>query len=143
MRARTETLHHRGGLPEPQLRRETRCVKLCSWLSPLASRMTAGFSTQAYLWMGIYNSQHDQQVKLEKELARTQERLKMKDLECRDYLWTLHELSNGAGHAAVNLYRAGQLQERIPCTARDRTQQRIWRAEAAMNSDLARDTYRK
>ncbi len=107
--------------------------------------MTAGFSTQTYLWMGIYNSQHEQQVKLEKELARTQERLKLKpeDVECCDYLWTLHELSNGAGHAAVNLYRAGQLQARIPYIARDRTQQRIWRAGAAMNSDLARDTYRK
>jgi hypothetical protein len=120
---------------------------LCSWLSQLACSMTAGYSTQAYLWMGIYDSQHEKQVKLEKELVRTQERLKLKEKEYSDFMWTLHELSNGAGHAVVSLYRAGQLQERIPSSyasrvSRDPTQQRIWRAEAAMNSDFSREMYR-
>ena len=56
-------------------------------------------------------------------------------------LWTLHELSNGAGHAALNLYQAGQLQERISYEARDRIQARIWRAEAAMNRERADEMY--
>ena len=93
--------------------------------------------------MGIYDSQHQKQVKLEKELVRTQERLKLKAQECSEYLWTLHELSNGAGHAALSLYRAGQLQERISYASRDRIQARIWRAEAAMNRENAHEMYRR
>jgi hypothetical protein len=64
--------------------------------------MTSGFSTQAYLWMAIYDSQHEKNVKLEKELTRTQQELRRKDEEYLDTMWTLHELSNGAGHAALN-----------------------------------------
>ncbi len=59
---------------------------LCSWLSLLACSMAAGFFTQSYLWMGIYDSQHEKQVKLEKELVRTQERLKLKENECSDVM---------------------------------------------------------
>ena len=69
--------------------------------------------------MAIYDSQHEKNVKLEKELTRTQQELRRKDKEYRDTMWTLHELSNGAGHAALNLYRAGQLQERISYEARE------------------------
>ena len=103
--------------------------------------MTSGFSTQAYLWMAIYDSQHEKNVKLEKELTRTQQELRRKDKEYLDTMWTLHELSNGAGHAALNLYQAGQLQERISYEARDRIQARIWRAEAAMNRERADEMY--
>ena len=116
---------------------------LRSCLSLRACSMTAGFSTQAYLWMGIYDSQHQKQVKLEKELARTQEHLKQKEIERSDVMWTLHELSNGAGQAALSLYRAGQLQERIAYETRDRIQGHIWRAEAAMNRETAHDMYRR
>jgi uncharacterized small protein (DUF1192 family) len=102
--------------------------------------MTAGFSTQAYLWMGIYDRQHEKIVKLEKELVRTQEQLKLKDNDFRETMWTLHELTNGAGQAALSLYRAGQLQKRISYDTRARIQSRIWRAEAAMNLEAAHET---
>ena len=103
--------------------------------------MTTWFSTQAYLWLGIYDSQHEKNVKLEKELTRTQQELRRKDEEYLDTMWTLHELSNGAGHAALNLYRAGQLQERISYEARERIQARIWRAESAMNRERGHEMY--
>ncbi len=112
-------------------------------LSLRACSMTAGFSTQAYLWMGIYDSQHQKQVTLVKELVCTQEKLKQKEKECCDVMWTLQELSNGAGQAALSLYRAGQLQERIAYEIRDRIQGRIWRAETAMNRETAHDMYRR
>ena len=70
-----------------------------------------------------------------------QQELRRKDEEYLDTMWTLHELSNGAGHAALNLYRAGQLQERISYEARDRIQARIWRAESAMNREHAHEMY--
>jgi hypothetical protein len=114
---------------------------LCSWSCLLACSMTAGFYYQAYLWMGIYDSQHQKQVKLEKELARTKEQLKMTEKERSEVMWTLHELTNGAGQAALSLYRAGQLQERIAYEIRDRMQGRIWRAEAAMNRENAHAMY--
>ena len=103
--------------------------------------MTSGFSTQAYMWWGIYDGQHQKIVKLEKELVRTQERLRLKEQECSDANWKLQELTNGAGRAAINLFRAGQLQERISYDARDRIQRRVWDAEAAMNREGARETY--
>ena len=65
--------------------------------------MTSGFSTQAYMWWGIYDGQHQKIVKLEKELVRTQERLRLKEQECYEASWTLQELTNGAGRAAMNL----------------------------------------
>jgi hypothetical protein len=138
------TLNHRGGVRslEPQLKRETKCVMLRSWLSLLACSMTAEFSTQAYLWMGIYDSQHQKRVKLEKELVCTQEQLKQKEKECCKVMWTLHELSNVAGQAALSLYGVGQLQERISFEAQDSTQGRIWHAEAAMNRENAHEMYR-
>ena len=93
------------------------------------------------MWTAIYDSQHEKNVKLEKELTRTQQELRRKDEEYVDALWTLHELSNGAGQAAMNLHRAGQLQVRISYEARDRIQARIWRAEAAMNRERADEMY--
>ena len=75
------------------------------------------------------------------KLTRTQQELRRKDEEYLDTMWTLHELSNGAGHAALNLYRAGQLQERISYEARVRIQARIWRAESAMNREHAHEMY--
>ena len=140
---RTLALDHRGVVRTLvlQKRRATRCVLLRSWVSSACS-MTAGCSTQAYLWMGIYDSQHLKNVKLEKELVRTQEQLKAKEREGTDLLWTLHELTNGAAQAALSLYRAGELQLRIDYQARDRLQTRVWRAEKEMNLDNARDMYR-
>ena len=90
---------------------------------------------------GICDSQHQKNVKREKELVLTQAEFKLKEQQYTEALWTLHELSNGAGHAAMNLYRAGQLQDRIDYGARNRTQARIWRAEAAMNREYAREMY--
>ena len=145
IRARTLDLDHRGGVRtlKPQLKRETRCVILCSWLSLRACSMTAGFSTQAYLWMGIYDSQHAKQVKLEKELACTKQELKRTENERFDLQWTLHELSNGAAQAALSLFRAGQLQERISYETRDRIQGRLWRAEQDMNREHSSEMYRR
>ena len=48
--------------------------------------MTTGFSTQAYLWMGIYDSQHQKNVKLEKELVRTRAELKLKEQQYTEAL---------------------------------------------------------
>ena len=93
------------------------------------------------MWWGIYDGQHQKIVKLEKELVSTQERLRLKEQECSEASWTLQELTNGAGCAAMNLFRAGQLQERIPYDARDRIQSRVWGAEAAMNRENAREMY--
>ena len=93
------------------------------------------------MWMGIYDSQHEKNVKLEKELTRTTQELRRKDKECLDTMWTLHELSNGAGQAALNLYRAGQLQQRISYDARNRIQARLWNAESAMNRECAHEMY--
>jgi hypothetical protein len=142
LRAQTKPLDHRGAVRmlEPQKKRETRCVVLRVLFSPRAcSSMTSRCSTQAYLWWGIYDSQHKKNVQLEKELVRTQERLRLKEQECSDANWTLQELTNGAGRAAINLFRAGQLQDRISCDARDRIQHRVWSAEAAMNRACARE----
>ena len=47
--------------------------------------------------MAIYDSQHEKNVKLEKELTRTQQELRRKDKECLDTMWTLHELSTSGG----------------------------------------------
>jgi hypothetical protein len=58
------------------------------------------------MWWGIYDGQHQKIVKLEKELVRTQERLRLKEQECYEASWTLQELTNGAGRAAMNLYKA-------------------------------------
>ena len=91
--------------------------------------------------MGIYDSQHQKNVKLEKELVLTQAELKLKEHQYTEALWTLHELSNGVGQAAMNLYRAGQLQDRIDYEARNRIQACIWRAEAAMNRECAHEMY--
>ena len=91
--------------------------------------------------MAIYDSQHEKNVKLEKELTRTQQELRRKDEEYLDTMWTLHELSNGAGHTALNLYRAGQLQQRISYDARNRIQARLWNAESAMNRECAHAMY--
>ena len=95
------------------------------------------------MWMGIYDSQHEKNVLLEKELTRTQQELRRKDEDYLDAPWTLHELSNGAGHAAMNVYRAGQFQERISYETRDRIQHdpSALMAESAMNRERAHEMY--
>jgi hypothetical protein len=45
------------------------------------------------------------------------------------------------GHAAIKLYRAGQLQERISYDARNRIQARLWDAEKAMDREFAQSQY--
>jgi hypothetical protein len=97
--------------------------------------------TQAYLWNGIFDNKHKENVKLEKELAVTKQELRSTRIKYNDALWTLHELSNGAGHAAIRLYTAGQLQPRIQYAARSRLQARIWRAESEMEQDVADQAY--
>jgi hypothetical protein len=96
------------------------------------------------LHSGLFVDRHLRQPATEECEAReraTRAELKLKEQQYTEALWTLHELSNGAGHAAMNLYRAGQLQDRIDYGARNRTQARIWRAEAAMNRECAREMY--
>ena len=93
------------------------------------------------MWTGIYDRKHEKNVQLERELALAKKDLRRQESMYRDALWTLHELSNGAGHAAIKLYRAGQLQERIPYEARNRLQTRIWNAEKGMNSQNAMHMY--
>lgn len=46
----------------------------------------------------------------------------------------LHELSNGAGAPATQLYRAGELVDRIPYRTRDHIGELVWRASAAMKA---------
>ena len=93
------------------------------------------------MWTGIYDRQHKKNVKLDRELALTTMELRRQESMYTEALWTLHELSNGAGHAAIKLYKAGQLQERISYEARNRIQARIWDAEKAMDREVAQRQY--
>ena len=93
------------------------------------------------MWTGIYDRQHEKNVKLERELAVAKKELRSQESMHSETLWTLHELSNGAGQAAIKLYRAGQLQERISYEARNRIQARIWDAEKAMDREVSRHQY--
>ena len=93
------------------------------------------------MWTGIYDRQHEKNVKLERELALKTTELRRQESMYSEALWTLHELSNGAGHAAIKLYKAGQLQERISYEARNRIQARIWDAEKAMDLEVAQRQY--
>lgn len=93
------------------------------------------------MWTGIYDRQHEKNVQLERELALAKKDLRRQESMYREALWTLHELSNGAGHAAIKLYRAGQLQERISYEARNRIQARLWDAEKAMDREVAQRQY--
>jgi hypothetical protein len=93
------------------------------------------------LWTGLYDRQHVENVRLERELALAKADAREQKSMYMEALWTLHELSNGAGIAAIALYRAGQLQERIPYEARNRLQTRIWNAEKGMNSQNAQHMY--
>jgi hypothetical protein len=49
-----------------------------------------------------------------------------------DAKWALHELSNGFGDQAIELFRAGKLQDRIPYKTRDKIGGIVWDAAAAM-----------
>ena len=93
------------------------------------------------MWTGIYDRQHKKNVKLDRELALTTMELRRQESMYTEALWTLHELSNGTGHAAIKLYKAGQLQERISYEARNRIQARIWDAEKAMDREVAQSQY--
>lgn len=74
-------------------------------------------------------------------LKRTREDLELATSKYRDANWALHELSNGAGHPAVQLYRAGELIDRIPYHKRDRMGLLVWRAAAAMKSSQSVSSY--
>ncbi len=91
------------------------------------------------MWGNIYNKLLNRTETLEKalkdskeDLEKSKKEVRRKDSQYKDALFALHELSNGAGHAAVKLYKAGQLQDRIHYDARNRTQSRIWNAEKEM-----------
>ena len=75
------------------------------------------------------------------DLERTREDLELATSKYRDANWALHELSNGAGHPAVQLYRAGELIDRIPYRKRDRMGLLVWRAAAAMKSSQSVSSY--
>jgi hypothetical protein len=96
---------------------------------------------QAYYWTAIYDRQHEGNVKLKTDLALTNAELKRAQDQYTDAFWALHELSNGAANAAIRLYTAGQLQERIAYETRNRIQARLrlWAAEAKTDrSDASR-----
>ena len=90
---------------------------------------------QAALWNGLFDSKHEKNVRLAKELAVTKLELRNERRKNRDTLWALHEISNGAGHAAINLYNAGELQKRIPYFDRNQIGERIWTAKNQMDRE--------
>ena len=118
----------------------TRCVRVAG-LALVHENFDTSIRIQAYLWTGIYDGLHQKIVQLEKDLALAKREAQRQESKYREALWTLHELSNGAGHAAIKLYRAGQLQMRISYDARNRIQTRIWDAESAMNREAAQNSY--
>ena len=79
------------------------------------------------MWTCIYYRQHVENDRLERELALAKANALEQKAMYTEALWTLHELLNGVGIAAIALsrYRAGQLQERIPYDARNRIKSRI------------------
>jgi hypothetical protein len=74
------------------------------------------------------------------DLEESKKEVSRKDTLYQDALFALHELSNGAGHAAIKLYKAGQLQERIHYDSRNRIQAKLWHAEEQM---LAEKEYQR
>ena len=88
------------------------------------------FSHSQALWLAVHQGQDERIRELERQLAEAQE---VADVR----LWTLHELSNGAGRQAIDLYRAGELQLRISSVRRNRVQRYIWEADGAMRQAIA------
>ena len=80
------------------------------------------------------HSMHHRMLHLQKELKRTKKELELTNTQFSDAKWALHELSNGAANAAIQLYRAGELQARIDYKKRDRIGEFVWGAVAAMKS---------
>ena len=76
--------------------------------------------------------------RLANELKRTRVELERWISKNRDTNIALHELSNGAGAPATQLYRAGELIDRIPYHKREHIGELVWRASAAMKA-LQRD----
>jgi hypothetical protein len=77
---------------------------------------------------------HHRILNLQRKLKHTKQELQRTKWDFLDAKWALHELSNGAANPAIQLYRAGELQERIDYPQRDRIGEKIWRAVAAMKS---------
>ncbi len=77
---------------------------------------------------------HHKILSLQRKLKRTKQELQRTKWDFLDAKWALHELSNGAANPAIQLYRAGELLERIDYPQRDRIGETIWRAVAAMKS---------
>ena len=96
---------------------------------------------QAALWNGLFDSKHEKNVRLAKELAVTKLELRNERRKSRDTLWALHEISNGAGHAAISLYNAGELQKRIPYFERNQIGERIWTAKNQMDREQRERAY--
>ncbi len=100
--------------------------------------------TQAFWWGNIYDKLLKRTKTLAKALADSKDNLEdskkeviCKDTQYKDALFALLELLNWAGHAAIKLYKAGQLQERIRYYARNRIQSKIWSAEREMLEERA------
>ncbi len=79
---------------------------------------------------------HHRILSLQRKLKHTKQELQRIKWDFLDAKWALHELSNGAANPAirVQLYRAGELLERIYYPQRDRIGETMWRAVAAMKS---------
>jgi hypothetical protein len=56
---------------------------------------------------------HHKILSLQRKLKHTKEELQRTKWDFLDAKWALHELSNGAANPAIQLYRAGELLERI------------------------------
>ena len=77
---------------------------------------------------------HRRILHLQKELQRTKTDLALVSSMFSDAKWAMHELSNETANPAIQLYRAGELLDRIPYKKRDLIGELVWGAAAAMKS---------
>ena len=75
---------------------------------------------------------HRQISDLQCELYQTKRSLFDSRCEYMDVKWALHEVTCGAGSAAIQLYKAKELLPRVPYAKRSRMGNRLWQALAEM-----------
>jgi hypothetical protein len=87
-----------------------------------------------YAWHA--HRMHQRTLQLQKQLKGARQEMHRWKTMHSDAKWALHELSNGFGNQAIELYRAGELQDRIPYKTRDKIGGIVWGAAAAMKESL-------
>jgi len=114
------------------------------------------FRTKQALWLAVHQGQLERIRELEHQLEVEKEKrnsmfikldfhrrqrvevladLTTRDAEADALLYTLHDLTNGAAFAALELYEAGELLPRISDNRRRRLHRWIREAEASMQRD--------